>query len=333
MALANIGYLLAQQPKKVLMIDWDLEAPGLHRYYRDYFVREFDHQDSPETAFDEHLGLIELFIRLGEQIKENIWESDLRTTLQSFSLEDFIIETDIRELYFLKSGCFDKSYQEQVSTFDWEDLFSRTRGLLFTLLAERLTEEYDYVLIDSRTGITDISNICTMLMPETLVLVFTPNRQSLTGLEQLAVNATNYRRGSNDLRSLVIFPLPSRIETNESSLREDWRWGNPNEDIPGYQPIFEDLMRSVYSLSESECKLENYFDKVQIQQSTRFAYGEEIAVILERTSDSLSIASSYQRFCDCLLQEVPWTQPSSQRKLAITSEIPQSKEIIELEIE
>jgi hypothetical protein len=38
------------------------------------------------------------------------------------------------------------------------------------------------VLIDSRTGLTDIRGICTMLMPEKLVVVFTPNRQSLTGV-------------------------------------------------------------------------------------------------------------------------------------------------------
>ena len=35
MALSNVATLLAQQnPKdKILMIDWDLEAPGLHRFF------------------------------------------------------------------------------------------------------------------------------------------------------------------------------------------------------------------------------------------------------------------------------------------------------------
>ena len=32
MALANVAWLLATARKRVLMIDWDLEAPGLHRY-------------------------------------------------------------------------------------------------------------------------------------------------------------------------------------------------------------------------------------------------------------------------------------------------------------
>ena len=33
MALANIAVLLAQMQRRVLLVDWDLEAPGLHRYF------------------------------------------------------------------------------------------------------------------------------------------------------------------------------------------------------------------------------------------------------------------------------------------------------------
>ena len=32
MALANIAWILASAGKRVLAIDWDLEAPGLHGY-------------------------------------------------------------------------------------------------------------------------------------------------------------------------------------------------------------------------------------------------------------------------------------------------------------
>jgi len=33
MALANVAVLLASWDKKVLVVDWDLEAPGLHQYF------------------------------------------------------------------------------------------------------------------------------------------------------------------------------------------------------------------------------------------------------------------------------------------------------------
>src|SRR5438105_15217393 len=38
MALANIAYLLAKMEKRVLVVDWDLEAPGLQRYFRDFRI-------------------------------------------------------------------------------------------------------------------------------------------------------------------------------------------------------------------------------------------------------------------------------------------------------
>src|SRR5215467_559283 len=38
MALANVAWILACAGKKVLAIDWDLEAPGLHRYFYPFLV-------------------------------------------------------------------------------------------------------------------------------------------------------------------------------------------------------------------------------------------------------------------------------------------------------
>src|SRR4051794_33571600 len=36
MAVANVAWILASQGKRVLMIDWDLESPGLHRYFHPF---------------------------------------------------------------------------------------------------------------------------------------------------------------------------------------------------------------------------------------------------------------------------------------------------------
>ena len=36
MALANVATLLSKWGKKVLMIDWDLEAPGLENFFKEY---------------------------------------------------------------------------------------------------------------------------------------------------------------------------------------------------------------------------------------------------------------------------------------------------------
>lgn len=312
MALSNVACLLAErnsEGKGVLMIDWDLEAPGLHRFFHDKFQRIFVHTTDPAQALEERPGLIDLFLKLdaatpesGASEEEN--EKIAYNTLNNIKLEEFIVETDIPNLSLLKAGRFDENFSNNVNTFDWEGLFNRSPSLI-RLFAERLTEQYSYVLIDSRTGYTDISGICTMLMPQKLVVVFTPNRQSHTGIKDLVKQATDYRRQSDDLRPLLVYPLPSRIEFSRDDLRADWRFGNPDQNIEGYQPMFENLFKEVYELRD--CKLEDYFEDVQIQQSPNYAYGEEIAVKVEKTEDRFSLTSSYKTFTEWLLRSTaPW---------------------------
>src|SRR4051812_3785688 len=45
MALANVAWILAANGKRVAVIDWDLEAPGLHRYLHPY-LRDPELRDS-----------------------------------------------------------------------------------------------------------------------------------------------------------------------------------------------------------------------------------------------------------------------------------------------
>jgi len=314
MAMANVACLLAKQAKEkgVLMVDWDLEAPGLHRFFQDKFTKLFSETDDIDRIYDEKEGLIDLFYKLNEAITKTQNEDEASALLDSMNLEQFILETDIKSLYLLKAGRFDEKYAYRVNTFDWVDFYNRSPSI-FRLFAERLTKHYQYVLIDSRTGITDISGICTNLMPDKLVVVFTPNRQSLTGLMDLIRQATKYRTQSDDLRPLAVFPLPSRIETAEPTLREYWRHGNQEKNLDGYQMLFENLFKDIYSIPE--CDLESYFNEVQIQHVPRYAYGEEIAVLVERFVDRLSLTRSYESFTKSLVNLAgPWEYVSAQKR-------------------
>ncbi len=334
MALANIACLLAQRTslagsKGVLMIDWDLEAPGLHRYFRDKFRTTIDGDEEAlrppsedyDQKLDQHPGLIDLFLKLeaatrdvdnndsdevGGDDSEPHDEKLARTIMAKANPEQFILKTDVPSLDMMKAGRFDDRYAARVSTFQWEALYNRSPWLIRSL-AHYLAERYQYVLIDSRTGITDISGICTMLLPEKLVVVFTPNRQSLLGVQELVRRATKYRRQSDDLRPLAVFPLPSRIEATEPTLRDHWRLGDQKEDIPGFQPLFEKLFKEVYDLPD--CDLNNYFDEVQIQHAPSYSYGEKVAVLHEKSGGRLSLPQSFETMVDWLLNHpVPWDQ-------------------------
>src|SRR5262249_25401557 len=179
--------------------------------------------------------------------------------------------------------------------------------------ADRLASDYCFVVIDSRTGLTDTSGICAMLMPEVLVAVFTPNRQSLFGVIDLVREAARYRAKSDDLRPLMIYPLPSRIDASEPALRQSWRFGDRNDGVPGFQGMFEETFKEIYELPE--CDLGSYFDDVQIQHLPSYAYGEEIALLVEKTHDRFSLTQSYLRFTTRLTKgDAPWASPTAREQ-------------------
>ena len=43
MALANVAWILAANGKRVLIADWDLESPGLHRFFQPFLDTESGH--------------------------------------------------------------------------------------------------------------------------------------------------------------------------------------------------------------------------------------------------------------------------------------------------
>ena len=142
MALANVGCALARDPKlvrPVALVDWDLEAPGLHRYFRKQVITAFR---GDEDLFNKAPGLIDLFIELRNHITPH---SDLSETDQGFDavtslldkiqIENYIIKTDIPRLHLVKAGRFDKDYATNVPTFSfhWFELYQRLPHLLRAL--------------------------------------------------------------------------------------------------------------------------------------------------------------------------------------------------------
>ena len=121
--------------------------------------------------------------------------------------------------------------------------------------------------------------------------------------------ATTYRKKSEDLRPLVVFPLVSRIELSEQKLHEAWRFGNKDSRIDGYQPQLQTLFAEVYDLPV--CDLKPYFDVTGIQYVPYFAFGEQIAVLDEKSTSRLSLTTSYEFFTDLLVgPDPPWRYPS-----------------------
>jgi cellulose biosynthesis protein BcsQ len=287
MALANEAVLMAQSGKRVLMLDWDLEAPGLTKYFFPFI---------PKNAAKN--GLIDFFIMADEALPEVPFESQEEMLFQELfiKLQDYLITLQgvdkISDNLFLIKAGDERSdrYAEQISNFDWVAFFKK-RPSFFYQMALWLSETFDYVLIDSRTGHTDTGGICTIQMPDKLVLVFTPNNQSYEGISRLAQKAVELRKHSHDLRPLMVYTLPSRIELNEDQLRENW--------LIKYNKDLKQLYQTLYNLPE-QISLDNYVNNIQVRHASRYAYEEKIAVLEEAVADTNSLTKSYQNFNDIL---------------------------------
>jgi CRISPR-associated protein Cmr6 len=328
MALANIACLFALQrgeSKRVLAIDWDLEAPGLH-----YYLPPADDDESPER---QKSGVVEYFTRIQQLARDTTTEGESQedqaeAILNQTNLADYCLSTNIPGLDIMLAGCFDDTYQSRLSSIDWHSIYEHAPAV-FRCFAEKLASDYDVVLIDSRTGMTDISGICTSLLPDKLVVVFTPNQQSLAGIEDLVESSVKYRQNSRDLRALLVYPLPSRIDAEREELRQQWRLGGVNRNIEGYQPQFERIFKSVYALSE--CDLTQYCNEVQIQHSPDYSYGEGVAAIKESEADRFSIVTSYKALLKWLqASAAPWEDPETiQRRKRLVALLDEERQCTE----
>jgi hypothetical protein len=143
MALSNVGCAIARDPetsRPVLVVDWDLEAPGLHRYFWKQVSSAFN---GNESAFNQAPGLIDLFIALQECVPPDgpttakMDYGAVTSLLDEFPLTKFIIKTDVPGLHLLKAGKFDEAYASKVASYEWSALYDRSPYLL-RAFADRL---------------------------------------------------------------------------------------------------------------------------------------------------------------------------------------------------
>ncbi|MGK5019314.1 KGGVGR-motif variant AAA ATPase [Janthinobacterium lividum] len=332
MALSNIAVLLARRENAsvpVLMLDWDMEAPGLHHYFE-------QHEERP--------GVLEFFEACRQQIERICLETAgmraggrdaqsadaalAQRVLDAIDWQQYVVRVDQGSaLYLMRAGRFDASYSERLAQMHWDQLFDACPAL-FRCFADTLARHFRYVLVDSRTGRTDSAGICTTLLPKKLVVVFTPNRQSLEGVDALVKRAIDYRCSHEDeQRPLLVYPLPSRIEMGDCAQRAEWRRGDAHKGIAGFQPLFERLLRTSYGLSQ--ISLDSYFDEVQLQQTKTFAYGEQLAVRIDQGGDRFSLTRTFEAFLQWLTGGYfPW---QSSREIALLGAIGEARQALLLE--
>ena len=271
MALANVAVLLARRGKKVLAVDWDLEAPGLTRYFA-YLKPKQD-----------GLGLLQLLLTRGNSDSS----VDYKSYLSKLEDTDSGMSFDI-----LPSGQeADPDYSRNLERFDWHVFFREGGGDFFEKLRAQWKAEYDVVLIDSRTGLTDSGGICTIQMPDIVVAMFTANYQSLYGVKDVMTLARQSRkRLSFDRPLLNVIPLPSRFGTR-SEFRESKKWLDE----------FAYVLREFFAeWLPSNASPRQVLERMKIPQVDYFSFGERLAVVEDSSSDSEGMTPPYNMLTDLI---------------------------------
>jgi tetratricopeptide (TPR) repeat protein len=228
MALANIAELLYARGLSVLMIDWDLEAPGLERYF----------PVDLETALEQHgvSDLITSYKRLLASpytVSESESESPPVLELPDitrYMLDIYPGERGAGKLRLMPAGRRSKDNFDQyggfVRTFGWEDFYQNWEGEAFLeWFRQQVNGLADVVLVDSRTGVTEIGGICTYQLADAIVMFCGSHAQSIDGTFSMATgfkdpHVVELRHG----RPLDVLVVPARVEDRaEAGLLRDFQ--------------------------------------------------------------------------------------------------------------
>ncbi|MDA4120294.1 MAG: hypothetical protein OK436_06875, partial [Thaumarchaeota archaeon] len=108
------------------------------------------------------------------------------------------------------AGRGDGAFRALLAKIDWARLYAEGDGffMIEDLKAQwRQAFEPDYVLIDSRTGYSEIHGICTRQLPDAVVVVFFPNEQNLVGLREVVADIRSEVRRTREKPIRLIFVM------------------------------------------------------------------------------------------------------------------------------
>jgi tetratricopeptide (TPR) repeat protein len=208
MAVANVAWILAANGHRVLAVDWDLEAPGLDLFFRPFLNADTLAQST--GVIDIITGFRDEAVKGGERL--HAWYEPLARVRPHAVPVAGDLFGEGGSLDFLSAGQTNSNYSATLGGIDWVAFYDDLGGGdFFQALRVDMRRCYDYVLIDSRTGLSDSAEICTVDMPDDLVVCFTLTNQSIDGASRVS-NLIARQYGNRNIR---ILPVPMRIDKGE----------------------------------------------------------------------------------------------------------------------
>ncbi|UUU23387.1 FxSxx-COOH system tetratricopeptide repeat protein [Streptomyces sp. DSM 40750] len=274
MTLANVAWILAANGHRVLVVDWDLEAPGLHKFFHP-FLNPAMLRATP--------GLINIIDDYRRQALHDLpdrapdWHRrHARVRPHALTLDWAFPEGG--SLDFLSAGRRQDDYP-LVGNLDWELFYaSYGGGQFFDAMRSDMRRHYDYTLIDSRTGLSDLADICTVQMPNTLVVCYTLSSQSIEGAAAVAQDIRE-RFGHKGIR---VLPLAMRIDLGEKDKLDAGR------------ALARERFAGLPAGLAGE-RLTDYWSSMEVLYQPYYAYEEILAAFGDPPTTANSMLSACER--------------------------------------
>ena len=215
LAVANAARYLARLNFKVVALDFDLEAPGLHYKFS-------TNKDGKPLAVQT--GLV-------DYLHEFITEGSIPESLEKFVITIAVPGTEQPLLRLIAAGKGPSpDYWEKLSRINWHELFYTpdAKGVqLFLDLKQRINDELqpDFLLIDSRTGITEMGGVAATLLADRVICLVTHTLENMEGSRAVlrSLKRTRHEMGGEEIElMLALSRLPDiKNAEEESTITED----------------------------------------------------------------------------------------------------------------
>lgn len=195
---------LARNGRSVCIWDLDLEAPALHR----------------------HAQLADLRVQLRTGTLDLLEGAAVDGAVSPDAVDDAVVKlhgTDYEVSFLMAAGtaCLTadeasngRSYAERYWAIDWgADYASNRAQNSFLSIADHLADRFDVVVIDARTGLTDLGYLSSRLLADAVVIVFGMSDQNVEGLRTAHQAITRAVGSEPPPRTLLVANLvPDDVE-------------------------------------------------------------------------------------------------------------------------
>lgn len=287
--VANLAqYLYKYENKKVLLMDWDLEAPGLHFYFGK------DNKDIKKEGIIEVLSNYVKFAR--ETEADEAKEEDF-----PFFTEENIInlakdEKTKGKIDLIAGGIYEDftAYRRKIIDFNWIEFYELLDGVRYVefVLKKKLKElDYDFIFIDSRTGISDYQNICNIQLVDANVLLMAPNKQNVDGCMEVARSIIDSPYVKDGHREPIIFPILSRVEVDSPDFKDFNK---------KFKQKAKFLIKKLNELLEFEVEENDYYEDTRLYYNKFIAIGEHL-LFKNKNENVEGFAEQYQNIAEYFL--------------------------------